>query len=401
MYMKYLILDTNIFTTHNFQKKVYIFILINGFVIFSFFSLFRAYAFTTLTFGDMEITSQLMTLENNIYVARGGVKVTQKDTTLTADRGVYDRNIEVVKAFDNVVVTQPDATLTSDYLEAYVKEDRILARGNPKLIRIVERESKYEDGTIQKRKTKVILTCDEVEGYNKENRYVAKGNVYVIEVQYREAETESEARENEKKPLSELKCEILEIFSNEDKAIARNNVEIRTKNLQAFGDRAIYLEKEKRLIIVGNAHAIQINKETPTSEEQVSELYANKIIYYPEEDRSIAVGNVKATVYPKGSSPTASKDEKKKKDKKKQEKEDQLDVKLEEKNDSTISYSENSEKQNIKTSSDTYNSYDNQAKTLKSYSNLPAGRYTEITQESSEIDHLKPRVIEVPSSGAR
>ncbi|OIP27754.1 hypothetical protein AUK22_05145 [bacterium CG2_30_54_10] len=276
-------------------------------------------ALTSITAGDMEITSRLMTFENNIYVARGGLKATQKGSVLTADRGIYDRNLEIVKAMDNVEVTQPGSVLNSDYLEAYVKEDRILAKGNPRLTRIVERATKDEAGATVKRKTRVILTCNEVEGFNKENRFLAKGDVHVIEVDYRDAETEEEAKENEKSPISDLVCETLELFSAEDKAIARNNVVIVTKTLRATGDKAIYLDKENRMIIVGHAHAFQTSKESPSAEEQVSELVARKIIYYPNEDRTIAVGEVKATVYPKGSKgPDSEKNGKGKKKKKKE-----------------------------------------------------------------------------------
>jgi len=258
------------------------------------------FALTSITAGDMEITSRLMTFENNIYVAKGGIKATQKDSTLTADRGIYDRTLELVKAIDNVVVSQPGSTLTSDYLEAYVKEDRMLAKGNPKLVRIVERESRDENGSMSKKKSRVVLTCNEVEAFNKENRFLAKGNVHVVEVAYREGETADEAKENEKDPTSDLVCDSLELFSTEDKAIARTDVVIKTKTLKATGDKAIYLDRENRMIIVGHAHAWQTSKESAGAQEQVSELYASKIIYYPNEDRTIAVGEVHATVYPKG-----------------------------------------------------------------------------------------------------
>ena len=99
----------------------------------------QAKAQTTISTGDMVITSKLMTFHNGIYVARGGIKAEQKDSTMTADRGIYDQELEVVKAIDNVKVTQPDTVLTADYLEAYPKEDRLLARGNPKVTRIIER----------------------------------------------------------------------------------------------------------------------------------------------------------------------------------------------------------------------------------------------------------------------
>jgi lipopolysaccharide export system protein LptA len=274
-------------------------------------------ATTTVTAGDMVITSRLMTFHNNVYIARGGLKATQKDSVLTADRGIYDRDLEIVKAIDNVEVVQPGSVLTSDYLEAYVEEDRILARGNPKLVRIVERESRDEFGEISIKKTRVILTCDEVEGFNRENRFLAKGNVHVIEVPYREGETDEEAEENLDSPVSDIKCETLELFSEEDKAIARNNVEIITETLRATGDKTIYLNRENRMIIVGHAHAFQTSTEKGTNAEQVSELYANKIIYYPDEDRAIAVGDVHATVYPGGTDPRKKDDEKDKKKRRK------------------------------------------------------------------------------------
>ena len=280
-------------------------------------SLQAGLALTTITAGDMVITSKLMTFQDNMYVARGGLKATQKDSVLTSDRGIYDRSLELVKAIDNVKVEQPNSTLTCDYLEAYVKEDRLVGKGKPRLERISERQVRDADGTLTMKKTRLILTCKEIEGFNKENRFVAKGEVKLIEVPYREAETEEEAKENEKKPVSNLTCEMLEMFSNEDKAIARNDVVIITTTLRATGDKAIYLDRENRIIIVGHAHAWQTSKESPTAEEQVSELFATKIIYYPNEDRTIAVGEVHATVYPKGSKgPDEDKKDKKKKKKK-------------------------------------------------------------------------------------
>ena len=125
---------------------------------------------TTVAAGDMVITSKLMTLFKNIYVARGGVRAENKDSVMTADRGIYDRDLEIVKAIENVKVTQPGSVLSSDYLEAYVREDRILARGNPKLVRIMERVStNAETGRSETKKSRIILTCNEIEAFQKEN----------------------------------------------------------------------------------------------------------------------------------------------------------------------------------------------------------------------------------------
>jgi|GEM_PF-975319 len=334
-----------------------------------------AAALTSINAGDMVITSRLMTFENNIYVARGGIKAVQKETTLTADRGIYDRSLELVKAIDNVVVTQPTSVLKSDYLEAYVKEDRILAKGNPRLTRVVERESRTETGEKSKKKTRVILTCKEVEGFNKENRYVAKGDVHLVEVPYREGETEEEAKENEKDPVSDLVCENLEMFSSEDKAIARNNVVIVTKTLRATGDKAIYLDKENRLIIVGHAHAYQSSRESPGAQEQVSELFANKLIYYPNEDRTIAVGEVHATVYPKGQKGPEEKTDRKAKKKKKGSEEGVATA------SASITDKEKAEKESETATQDETTSQSSPQEAETPPENLPQGEYTPIGGE--------------------
>ena len=335
-----------------------------------------ANAQTTITAGDMVITSKLMTFHKNIYVARGGLKAEQKDSVMTADRGIYDRDLEIVKAIDNVKVEQPGSVLTSDYLEAYVKEDRVLARGNPKLVRIVERASQDPSGDEKSKKTRVILTCNEVEAFQKEKRFIAKGNVRVIEVPYREGETEEEAAENEKEPVSDLICEILELFSDEDKAIARNSVEIVTQTLRATGDKAIYLNKENRMIIVGHAHAFQTSKEAGSNAEQVSELFANKIIYYPNEERTIAVGDVHATVYPGGSGPKADKkDDKADKKKKKKTKSSESD----DETDGARKPGQNAE--NPDTAELGTNSEDQTQP-----ANLPPGDYTKISDEEGVVE---------------
>ena len=287
---------------------------------------------TTITAGDMVITSKLITFHNGIFVARGGVEVVQKDSKMTADRGIYDQELDVVKAIENVVVTQPDTTLTSDYIEAYPKEDRLVARGNPKVIRIVEREKNSSDG-ITTSKTRIILTCNEVESFNKEDRFLAKGDVRVIEVEYREGETEEEAANNEKKPITEITCEYLEMFSKEEKAICRNNVVIITETLTATGDKAIYLNLSNQVTVVGHAHAQQVSQEKGSNKKQTSELYANKILYFPDEERTIAVGNVHATVYPgsdSGKKKNKDKDKKKKDKKKKKKKAKTEDEELDE-----------------------------------------------------------------------
>ncbi len=316
----------NLFVFYNLNSTFRLFLIT---IAILFATIPQSFAQTTVTTGDMVITSKLITFHNGIYVARGGIKAEQKDSVMTADRGIYDQDLEVIKAIDNVVVTQPDTTLYSDYIEAYPKEDRLVARGNPKVIRIMEREKNSSEEGKTTSKTRIILTCNEVESFNKEDRFLAKGDVRVIEVEYRDGETEEEAEENEKKPITEITCEYLEMFSKEEKAICRNNVVIVTDTLTATGDKAIYLNISNQVTIVGHAHAQQVSKEKGSNKQQTSELFANKILYYPDEERTIAVGNVHATVYP-GSDSGKKKTKDKKKDKKKKKKktkksEDNLD----------------------------------------------------------------------------
>jgi len=241
------------------------------------------------------------------------------------------------------------------YFEEWYLEDCKLSEGNPKVTRIIERQKKNSSEESSS-KTRVILTCNEVESFNKEDRFLAKGNVRVIEVEYRDSETEEEAEENEKKPITEITCEYLEMFSKEEKAICRNNVVIVTDTLTATGDKAIYLNLSSQVTIVGHAHAQQVSKEKGSNKNQTSELFANKILYYPDEERTIAVGNVHATVYP-GSDSGKNKDKDKKKDKKKKKK---------------------------KAKKSEENSDDESSKVDDSLEDVPAGDFTEIGGDNND-----------------
>ena len=131
------------------------------------------------------------------------------------------------------------------------------------------------------------------------------------------------------------------------------NIVHRGDTLTATGDKAIYLNISKQVTIVGHAHAQQVSSEKGSNKKQTSELFANKILYYPDEERTIAVGNVHATVYPgSDSGKKKNKDKDKKKDKKK--------------------------KKKAKKSEDDIDNEDGDTDLEESMADIPAGDFTEI-----------------------
>jgi LPS-assembly protein len=69
--------------------------------------------------GEREVAVDAESLnydqQSNTLTARGGVTLTQGDTTLTADEVVYDRTNAVVEARGHVVMTDPQATVQGDF----------------------------------------------------------------------------------------------------------------------------------------------------------------------------------------------------------------------------------------------------------------------------------------------
>ncbi len=76
------------------------------------------------------------------------------------------------------------------------------------------------------------------------------------------------------------------------KIVAQGNVKIKEGERLASGDRAVYIEKEEKIVLTGNPHAWEKN----------NEIVATEMIFLVNEDKFVVKGSkekkIKLTLYP-------------------------------------------------------------------------------------------------------
>ncbi|MEZ7891054.1 MAG: LptA/OstA family protein [Candidatus Wallbacteria bacterium] len=287
--------------------------------------------------------NKLEMLPDGRYQVLDSLRVIKKDMILYADRGIYDETSEVTEAFGNVKIENNQYTLTAGYVKNISKEDRTFANIKPKLVQIVakkdnkkqqsdagdtgakndgaeETESVFTDdenepadnsktnlgrgisknvkdgnktngkepGGDKKKskdnkkvanKDKIILEANEIESYAGNTHVVARGKVKMVQFPYIDENQDTSDIEI----TSTVNSEIIDIFTEEGKMIAKENVTMTTKDITAFGDTATFYDKAGKLEIEGNARALQ--KRGKGNED--NDVVGAKITYYTQTDRII------------------------------------------------------------------------------------------------------------------
>ncbi len=270
--------------------------------------------------------NRLEILADGRYQVTDNLRVLKKDMILYADRGIYDETEEVTEAFGNVKVDTSKYTLTSGYVKHLAKQDRTIANIKPKLIQIVDKKKRVlpsseeptggaaeDDGVengdqnspddgeedqnsagaddepeeaegkkIKKpekkisNKDKIILEANEIEALENSTHIVAKGDASLIQFPYLGQEGTEGVEIN-----SKINSQIMDVFTEEGKMIAKQDVVLTSRDITAYGDTATYYEKEDRLDIEGNAHAVQRRGKGREDNDIVGE----KITYFASTER--------------------------------------------------------------------------------------------------------------------
>lgn len=258
--------------------------------------------------------NRLEILADGRYQVTDNLRVLKKDMILYADRGIYDETEEVTEAFGNVKVDTSKYTLTSGYVKHLAKQDRTIANIKPKLIQIVDKKKRVlpssegpddggEDGENSggeeegaengsengakdaktkkpekkiSNKDKIILEANEIEALENSTHIVAKGDASLIQFPYLGQEGTEGVEIN-----SKINSQIMDVFTEEGKMIAKQDVVLTSRDITAYGDTATYYEKEDRLDIEGNAHAVQRRGKGREDNDIVGE----KITYFASTER--------------------------------------------------------------------------------------------------------------------
>ncbi len=258
--------------------------------------------------------NRLEILADGRYQVTDNLRVLKKDMILYADRGIYDETEEVTEAFGNVKVDTSKYTLTSGYVKHLAKQDRTIANIKPRLIQIVDKKKRVlpsaeepaggeedgngdensagggsddeEEGAEGKKnkktekkisnKDKIILEADEIEALENSTHIVAKGDASLIQFPYLGQEGTEGVEIN-----SKINSQIMDVFTEEGKMIAKQDVVLTSRDITAYGDTATYYEKEDRLDIEGNAHAVQRRGKG----QEDNDIIGEKITYFASTER--------------------------------------------------------------------------------------------------------------------
>lgn len=253
--------------------------------------------------SSTKITGETLTiLPDRRYQVEGNLVATRTDMTLMADRGIYDDTREITEAFGNVRVKTPKYTLESGYLKNFGLEERTIANVHPKLVQVVERKGKRRKSRIMggdreddsgPAKDRVELTATEVEALMGGSHVVARHNCKLKQTPWLgEGDTE------EVTATSIVTSDLMDVYPDEGRLVAKGHVELTGHDIVATGDRAVYLEERdarpEQLTIEGNAKATQRKPDQQKPNVSTGE----KIHYFPQRDK-IIIEKAKAEVYRK------------------------------------------------------------------------------------------------------
>lgn len=102
----------------------------------------------------------------------------------------------------------------------------------------------------------------------------------------------------------EIRCDVMEIYNSSkgeggaDQVIAIGNVKLKKGTRRAEGDKAIYLDKDQKVILRGSPYA--------TAWEEDNIIEGKEMIFYLESDRFLVKDRVKMKFFPKKDSPGKS-----------------------------------------------------------------------------------------------
>jgi len=172
-------------------------------------------------------------------LATGKVVMTTEDMKLTCDWALYNTENKTAILKNNLKLTQTGTELSGDLLTADFKEKRVVIEKNVRLIQ-EKKEIKKESGLKEHLKEKFTLTCGRIEYFYGEKRGVAEGNIKV---------------------------------SQEDST--------------AYGDEAVYTDKDEQIVVTGKVRVEQKNGEW---------LTCKRAVISTKEDWVEAEGEVEGTI---------------------------------------------------------------------------------------------------------
>ncbi len=199
-----------------------------------------------------------------MYEVTGHAIARRERGTLTASRMLYLTDTRFLRATGQVRFTDPDYILTAGVLEYDLKREWMIARVNPQ-VRILQTS----------RSAEVNLEAEVLNFDRQTQRLLAEHRVFA-----RVYPDDS--------PVYEIRSRLAEAFYRAGRSIFKKDVKIRSSEMGADGDRAVFYENSEKVHIIGKARAWSVESDGTSGRI----LTGNRIIHNSRTGKSIALEKV-------------------------------------------------------------------------------------------------------------
>lgn len=260
-------------------------------------------------------------IRSKVAYASGGVVLVQEESTVRAERMTlkHDGRTQDVFAEGKVTLEQPGTVLTADFLSANLITKRAEAKGAVRLVRAPQNASSQDRLAAALGQEPTEITAPKMILRWDVNKVLAEGGVVITQpgktarahrMIYSEMKgrieldgsvvveqssgqwlvkggvLEAPADEQTRKALETstvLRCDRLVILLKERDMQATGHVVVEQRGRSATGERALYTDKDRRIVVTGNVHM---------RDEDGSQLRAEKVVISLVDETFEAMGNV-------------------------------------------------------------------------------------------------------------
>lgn len=212
-----------------------------------------------------------------VMVLEGHVRVAKGTSTLSGERLTWNRADETLEIRGDVVVADKDFRLTADHMLYDLADDAATAWGRPRVVQ-------DKAGATGE---KVVLRAVQLRLFPGEGRVEAIEDVLV-------EQTARPAGAREDRIEMQVTCRVAEVLARGRRNIFKGDVRVNTPDITAEAGRMLYEQESRRVYLLDGARVWNYDSDG----KPLDELRGDKVIYFLDEGRTIALGGVRAAVHP-------------------------------------------------------------------------------------------------------
>jgi lipopolysaccharide export system protein LptA len=213
----------------------------------------------------------------DVMILEGHVRLSKGDTILSGQHMKWLRKQRTLEIRGDVLVKNHTSRLSSEHLLYDLGEDAVTAWGRPRLHQFPPQGGGEE----------VIMRAVQLRLFPKEGRVEAIEDVEV---------EQSRGLGNERVIEMRVNCRVAEVLARGKRNIFKGDVRVETPDIGARAGRMLYEQESRRVYLLDGARVWNYDSRG----RRLDELQGDKVIYFLDEARTIALGGVRASVVPEG-----------------------------------------------------------------------------------------------------